>query len=221
MSDEEATRSQNVIEGMCFLNNVPLSVLYDSNASHSFIANECVEWLSMSVVKLPFHLFVSTPGNDPIVTFRACWNCPIVVEGRSSVVNLFCLPLVGLEIILGMDWLSANQVLIDCHRKTIVFGQATEVQDADLMFLTANQVETSMREGDLGFLMMMCLKEESEQKIEELPVIRDFSEVFPDEIPGVPPLREVEFTIDLVPGTGSTSIAPYRMSPLELSELKK
>ncbi|MCI58250.1 RNA-directed DNA polymerase (Reverse transcriptase), partial [Trifolium medium] len=58
-------------------------------------------------------------------------------------------------------------------------------------------------------------------KMEELPVVCEFPDVFPGDVSNVPPKREVEFTIDLVRGTGPISMAPYRMSALELKELKK
>nr|KYP75878.1 Transposon Ty3-I Gag-Pol polyprotein [Cajanus cajan] len=61
---------------------------------------------------------------------------------------------------------------------------------------------------------------ETERVIEEIDVVRDFAEVFPDEVPGLPPVREMEFSIDLVLGAGLVSVAPYRMAPAELSELK-
>jgi len=54
-----------------------------------------------------------------------------------------------------------------------------------------------------------------------IPVVQDFGDVFPKEVPGLPPNREVEFTIDLVPRTGPVSMALYRMAPAELVELKK
>ena len=71
------------------------------------------------------------------------------------------------------------------------------------------------------FSLMASLSIESQAIIEELQVVREFPEVFPDEIPEVPPEREVKFAIDLVPGTRPVSMAPYRMSASELSELKK
>ena len=56
--------------------------------------------------------------------------------------------------------------------------------------------------------------------VDEIPVVREFPDVFPDDIVGLPPEREVEFIIDLIPGTKSISIPPYRMAPAELRELK-
>ena len=56
--------------------------------------------------------------------------------------------------------------------------------------------------------------------MEGIPVVREFPDVFPEEIPGLPPIREIDFKIELVPGTAPISIAPYRMAPAELGELK-
>ncbi|MCI41803.1 RNA-directed DNA polymerase (Reverse transcriptase), partial [Trifolium medium] len=79
----------------------------------------------------------------------------------------------------------------------------------------------SLKEHVEMFMMFASLKLEGGVKVEELPVVNEFPEVFPEEISDVPPKREVEFTIDLVPGAGPISMAPYRMSALELNELKK
>ena len=56
--------------------------------------------------------------------------------------------------------------------------------------------------------------------LEDVPVVRDFPDVFPDDLPGLPPKREIDFPIDLVPGTTPISLPPYRMAPAELKELK-
>ena len=71
------------------------------------------------------------------------------------------------------------------------------------------------------FSLMASLSVENQAVIDKLQVVCEFPEVFPDEIPDVPPEREVEFSIDLVPGTKPVSMAPYRMSASELAELKK
>ena len=71
------------------------------------------------------------------------------------------------------------------------------------------------------FSLLAYLSVENQAVIDRLPVVKEFPEVFPDEIPDVPPEREVEFAIDLVPGTKPVSMAPYRMSASELAELKK
>ena len=73
----------------------------------------------------------------------------------------------------------------------------------------------------LMFSLMAYISVENQAVIDQLQVVNEFPEVFPDEIPDVPPERKVEFSIDLVPGTKPVSMAPYRMSASELAELKK
>ena len=85
-----------------------LTVLYDLGASHSFIAHSCVTALQIPISELPYDLLVSTPMNEPIRTSQVCMNVPLRIEGRVFVTNLICLPLSGLDVILGMDWLSTN-----------------------------------------------------------------------------------------------------------------
>jgi len=77
------------------------------------------------------------------------------------------------------------------------------------------------QDGVLMFSLLAFLSVENQAVIDRLPVVKEFPEVFPDEIPDVPPEREVEFAIDLVPRTKPVSMAPYHMSASELAELKK
>ena len=63
------------------------------------------------------------------------------------------------------------------------------------------------------------MNEENDLKLEDIPIVRDYPDVFPNDLPSLPPEREVEFTIDLAPGTTPISKAPYRMAPMELKEL--
>ena len=91
----------------------------------------------------------------------------------------------------------------------------------DMMFISANQVVTSLKEDAQVYMILSSLEVETKVSTCDLPVVREFPEVFPEDISGLPPEREIEFSIDLVPGAGPISIAPYRMSPIELAELKK
>ena len=124
-----------------------------------------------------------------------------------------------MDVILGMNWLEYNRVLINCFSKTVHFSSAEEESGAE--FLSTKQLKQLERDGMLMFSLMASLSLENQAVIDKLQVVCDFPEVFPDEIPDVPPEREVEFSIDLVPGTKPVSMAPYRMSASELAELKK
>ena len=66
----------------------------------------------------------------------------------------------------------------------------------------------------------MIKTEKARPSVSNIPTVSDFPDVFPEEFPGLPPQREIEFAIDIIPGAASASITPYRMAPLELKELK-
>eukprot|EP00256_Glycine_max_P063224 XP_014632971.1 uncharacterized protein LOC106799290 [Glycine max] len=91
----------------------------------------------------------------------------------------------------------------------------------DMMFISVNQVVTSLKEDAQVYMILSSLEIETKVSMCDLPILKEFPKVFPEDISGLPPEREIEFSIDLVPGAGPVSIAPYRMSPIVLAELKK
>ncbi|XP_027936277.1 uncharacterized protein LOC114191305 [Vigna unguiculata] len=216
MTGSEAAGSDNLVIGCCVISGKSCCVLFDSGATHSFVSESCVQELGMPVCELLFDLVVSTPTSGLVRTSSVCARFPVEVEGRVYKVNLICLPLQGLDVILGMDWLSANHVLIDCREKKLLFSNS---EDPEL--LSSHGVMKEIWDDAQCYLVFAMMNVEKEERITVIPVVREFEDVFPEEVPGLPPRREVEFSIDLVPGVGPVSIAPYRMAPAELVELKK
>jgi len=89
-----------------------------------------------------------------------------------------------------------------------------------MQVISAHQSEREIQEGENCFMLLACsIVTDKVQR--EMFVVQEFMDVFPNEIPGLPPKREIEFAIDLIPGAGPVSISPYRMAPAELAELKK
>ena len=132
--------------------------------------------------------------------------------------------------LIGMDWLEKKKALMNCWDKTLhcvdeegkPFILKGRPKSISVRQISALQLKQTARK---GYLVYAVHVEEVEQKTREnlmndLPVVREFKEVFPDEIPHLPPRREIDFTIDLVPGATPVSQAPYRMSPPKLMELK-
>ena len=86
--------------------------------------------------------------------------------------------------------------------------------------ISAMQVRRLLRKGCEAFLALVLDYKRGQIELENILVVKDFSDVFPEELPGIPPVREVDLSIEILPGTTSTSRAPYRMDPTELKELK-
>ncbi|XP_057719799.1 uncharacterized protein LOC130934228 [Arachis stenosperma] len=129
--------------------------------------------------------------------------------------------MIGLEMILGFDWLLKNQVLLDFFERSIWFmpeGEGGAVI-TEGYYLNSILVNCSGEECQ-GYILLAVNALGDEQRLDQIPVVRKFPEVFPRDIPDFPPQRGIKFAIDLVPGAKPISIAPYRMTPVELAELK-
>ena len=114
ISGAEASQFDSLVKGICSILGTQLSVLFDFGATHSFISFDCAKKLKLSVRELEIELVVSTTREGIIVTSSMCTECPVIIDGQRYKINMICIPLKDLEVILGMDWLSANHILIDC-----------------------------------------------------------------------------------------------------------
>jgi len=119
----EAIKSGNLILEPCVLFGKVVLVLFDSGATHSFISDACVLKLILEKHDLDCELLVSTPSSGQVATSSVCVGCFIEVASRRFKVNLICLPMEGLDVILGMDWLSGNHIVIDCGRRNVIFPE--------------------------------------------------------------------------------------------------
>ena len=95
--------------------------MFDSRATHSFIFINFVKKLNFPLSSLAYNLLVSTSIEEKASTSQAYLKCPILVKGKSSVIDLVCLPLMGIDIIIGMDWLSTNDIILDYPKKLTYF----------------------------------------------------------------------------------------------------
>ena len=117
-----------------------------------------------------------------------------------------------------MNWLNHYRVTIDCFRAVLSFELDGEHIKYELLSQRPRCMET-MELWEKPMLAAMTA-EGKELTVDMVPVVRDYPTVFPEDLPGLPPEREVEFGIDLMPGTAPISKTPYRMAPVELKELK-
>jgi hypothetical protein len=153
---------------------------------------------------------------------------PVINEGRELSVDLVLLGMHDFDVILGMNWLAAYHASVDCFEEEVVFRPPGELEfrfkgsrlPSLPHMISALRANRLLRKGCRGFLASVVDLQKKELEIEDIPVVREFPDVFPEDLPGLPPDREVEFSIDLVPGTAPISKAPYRMAPAELKELK-
>ena len=130
--------------------------------------------------------------------------------------------------ILGMDWLSRHQAIVDYRMKRVTLRTPN---DDEVVFIgersnhlsnviSAATARKMVRKGCEAYLAYVIDTVKARPSVSDIPTVSDFPDVFPKELPGLPPHREIEFAIIVVPGATPTSITPYRMAPVELKELK-
>ncbi|XP_016178613.1 uncharacterized protein LOC107621081 [Arachis ipaensis] len=116
-----AEGSKTLIRGNCEMAGKVLNALFDSGARHSFIAFEKADELGLKIVVLGYDLKVYNATHEAMVTRLGCPQVPFQVQQREFVHDMICLPMTGLDLILGLDWLSKDHVLLDCSAKSVCF----------------------------------------------------------------------------------------------------
>ncbi|KAL0551316.1 hypothetical protein IC582_010402 [Cucumis melo] len=224
----EAEKAGTVVTGTLPVLGHYALVLFDSGSSHSFISSAFVSHARLEVEPLHHVLSVSTPSGECMLSKEKVKACQIEIAGHVIGVTLIVLDMLDFDVILGMDWLAANHASIDCSRKEVTFNPPSM---ASFKFkgggskslpqvISAIRASKLLSQGTWGILASVVDTREADVSLSSEPVVRDYPDVFPEELPGLPPHREVEFAIELEPGTVPISRAPYRMAPAELKELK-
>src|SRR5262249_23560692 len=155
----------------------------------------------------------------------------VSIDGHSLLALAHILEMQDYDLILGMDWLSQHHALLDCHKKRVIFrapGREEFVFQCprgrtSKVLISSLKAHKLMSKGCEAFLANVVAIPDagSAGSIDDIEVAREFPDVFSDDLPGLPPVREIDFAIELLPGTNPISIPPYRMAPAELAELKK
>ena len=200
----------------------------DPGATHSFISVPFTERHQIESQPIDGRMVVSVPNGDTMISERIVPGSILVIQNKDFPADLIVLSIHDFDIILGMDWLSKHRATLDCYKKEV---RLVRPEEPDVIFrgirkeiapslINAMTASNMLRKGCQGYLAFVVDRRQEGTRLEDIPIIKEFPDVFPDDISGLPPDREVEFTIDLIPETEPISIPPYRMAPAELRELK-
>jgi hypothetical protein len=208
---EEAQEAPNVVIGIFLVNDTSVVVLLDSRASHSFIYAAYVGKHNLPLALLRCQMIVSSPGGD-MPARQLFPKVNLKIRGVDFVANLVVLESKGIDVILGMDWLSKYKVLIDYAKKSV---KLTTPEGKEMEFVTELVVTAK------GVANCVKVNQLDASQGSEVPVVNEFPNVFLEELPGMPPDQDIEFVIELKPGTTPIYNTPYRMATPELAELKE
>nr|GEY73193.1 reverse transcriptase domain-containing protein [Tanacetum cinerariifolium] len=158
------------------------------------------------------------------------------IRGNLSERYLMPVKLGSFNAIIGMDWLRRHHAMIVCNKKLVrvPFGNETLVfhgaesyieRESRLTVTPCSKVREYRAKGCHVFLAQIFVAQEDDKperkQVKDVPIVQDFPEVFPENLPGLPPARPVEFQIDLIPGAAPVARAPYRLAPSEIKELSE
>ncbi|XP_028119520.1 uncharacterized protein LOC114317028 [Camellia sinensis] len=216
LQEEEADPS--VIEGNLVLYNSWMHVLFDTGASHSFISSACSKSLELVCEPLETTLNVMSPMGGCVRIGLICKDCKIRVSNLHLTCDLRVMEMLDFDIILGMDWLSAHQAVIDCRLRKVVAhmldGTRFQFKGDRQDYMTSTKCKTRWHDQLASKIASLILNEEGQEELELPRVVREYADIFPTELPGLPPTQKVDFSIELQPRTTPISMAPYRMAPV-------
>ncbi|MFS7980354.1 putative nucleotidyltransferase, Ribonuclease H [Helianthus anomalus] len=227
MNAWEAIQNDNVITGTFLINDVYARVLFDSGADKSFVDDKFCKLLNLPVRTLSIKYEVELADGTIETASTVLDGCFISIRNHSFPLSLLPLKLVGFDIVIGMDWLSHNQAQIVCDKKQVViktpYGEPLTIQ-GDTQYGLPKKVSIlkasrCMKKACVIYMAQVTI-DEPKPKIEDIPVISEYPDVFPEELPGLPPQSQVEFRIDIIPGAAPIARAPYRLAPIEMKELR-
>ena len=166
--------------GTFLVNEQHITVLFDSGASHTFISKGCVNRLGLKIESMPKPYHIHSPGGK-LITNKFVKQVPLQLQGKFFPTALIMLPTQRIDIILGMNWMEGQGVSLDTtsqsvHIKSSIHGCMTlHLKDHMSLTPTVNQVEG--------------------KKLADIPVVCEYPDVFPDDLPGMSPDCDMEFTI--------------------------
>jgi hypothetical protein len=207
VSADATAEGANIALGIFYINAIPATILFDSGATHSFMSARYANTNELPLKNMKTPMIVITPKGHVEASYMT-HRLTLTIMGREFWATAIILEASSIDLILGMSWLRKTKAIIQCGRGTVeLTSPKGERFQVEIAVTTSTQRATFFIDGEFVG--------------DNIRVVRDFSGVFPEQLPGMPPDREVEFVIDLLPGTAPISKRPYQMSVEELKELKK
>ncbi|GJZ47106.1 reverse transcriptase domain-containing protein [Tanacetum coccineum] len=229
-----ANPDNNVVTGTFLLNNRYASILFDTGADRSFVSTAFSSRIVITPTALDHDYNVELADGRIVGLNTIIRGCTLNLLNHPFNIDLMPVELGSFDVIIGMDWLAKYHAVIVCAEKIvrIPFGDEILIVRGDrssnkhrtrLNIISCAKAQEYLTKGCHVFLANITITKDEdkskEKRLEDVPVVQEFPEVFPEDLPGIPPTRQVEFRIDLVPGATLVARAPYRLAPSEMKEL--
>ncbi|GKD74468.1 putative reverse transcriptase domain-containing protein, partial [Tanacetum coccineum] len=226
LRDKNAHQDSNIVMGMFFLNQHLARVLFDSRADKSFVSISLASMLNISPITLDTTYDIEMADGNLVGTNTVIHGCTLILLNQPFKIDLMQIKLGSFDVVIGMDWLSKYHARIICDEKVVhipIDGETLIIRGdrskTRLSLISCIKTERYISRGYQVFVAQVIGKKSDEKRLEDKQVVREFPKVFPEYLLGLPPVHQVEFQIDLIPGAAPVARAPYRLALLEMQEL--
>nr|GEV42438.1 retrotransposable element Tf2 [Tanacetum cinerariifolium] len=226
LRDKNAHQDPNVVMGTFFLNQHLSRVLFDLEADKSFVSISLASMLNIPPITLDTTYDIKMADGNLVGTNTIINGYTLILLNQPFKIDLMLIKLGSFEVVIGMDWLSKYHARIICDEKVVhipINGETLSIQGdrskTRLSLVSCIKTERSISSGYQFFIAQVMEKKSDEKLIEDIPVVREFLEVFLEDLPGLLLVRQVELQIDLIQGAAPVAQAPYRLASSEMHEL--
>ncbi|KAJ9556417.1 hypothetical protein OSB04_011031 [Centaurea solstitialis] len=215
--------------GVFPVNARPTLVLFDTGATWSFVSSAFCKDFRLDRGKLASPLAIDIAVEEVRVVEDVYRGCVIVIHGVTFSIDLIPIPMKGIDVVVGADWMFRNRATVDCAEQLVrirnpsggelvMYGEGRKKRPA---FCSVTKARKYLQHGCTGYLAYMVTDQAEGKKLSvaDVPVVSEFPDVFPEDLPGIPPDRQVEFGINLIPRSAPVARTPYHLVPPELQEL--
>ncbi|GJU69224.1 putative reverse transcriptase domain-containing protein [Tanacetum coccineum] len=196
LRDKNAHQDPNVVTGTFLLNQHLAKVLFDSGADKSFVSISLASTLNIPPLTLDTTYDIEMANRNLGGTNSVIQGCTLILLNHPFQIDLMPIKLGSFDVVISMDWLSKYHARIICDEKVVHIPIDGET-----------------------LIIRVMEKKSHKKQLEDIPIVREFSKVFPEDLPGLPLVHQVEFQIDLIPGAAPVARAPYRLALSEMQEL--
>ena len=217
VTQQAADATQDVVIGTISLFDHDAYTFVDPGATFSFASKPFLDRFQIETQPLKGRMRVSLPAGDPLTADRVVSDSRVLIEGQEFPADLVALDMRDCDLVLGMDWLSLHRATLDCYKKEVKLHRPGKLEikfrgirrELSSCMISAMTEQRMLSKGFQGYLAYVVETGKEGTTLDEISVVREFPDVFSDDIVGLPPEREVKFTINLIPGTEPISIPPY------------
>ena len=191
VTQQDADAALDVVTGIISILDHDANTLVDPGATHSFASKHFFDRFQIKTQPLEGRMRVSLPAGDSLFSDRVVKDSRVLIGGQKFPADLVALDMRDFDVVLGMDWLSRHRATLDCYKKEVKFHRLGKLEvklrgirrELSSNIISAMAAQRILRKGCQGYLAYVVETEKERILVDEIPVVREFPDVFPEDIP--------------------------------------